>query len=173
MEAEKIQDVQKNKRTRVYVFDETMSPSDVRSNLLDNSAHMGAYNLWVEFTKETELFDPSAPSAQPAAVESTHRVVESNEAKASNLHDEIKLRVTSDDDQAAPGKVLDVCKVSKLSDALEGLLGQTIVALIPDDDDGSMMVRLHLKDVALLQRLNGLFLRFARGSKSSKVENET
>ena len=173
MEAEIIQKLKETQGLHVYVFDDTMSPSDVRSNLLDNSAYMGPYNSWVEFTKETELFDPSAPSAQPAAVESTHRVVESNEAKASNLHDEIKLRVISDDDQAAPRKVLDVCKVGKLGDTLEELLDQTIVALIPDDDDGSMMVRLHLKDVALLQRLNGLFLRFARGSKSSTVENET
>ena len=45
-------------------------------------------------------------------------------------------------------------------DALEELLGRAVVALIPDDDDGSMMVRLHLKDVALLQTLNGLFLRY-------------
>ena len=38
-------------------------------------------------------------------------------------------------------------------------LGQAVVALF-SDDDGSMMVRLHLKDVALLQTLNGLFLRY-------------
>ena len=164
IEAEIIQGLLATKGTRVYVFDETMSPSDVRANLLDDSPHMGPYDSWVKFTKETELVDPSAPSAQPAAVPSTHRVVELNGAKASNLHDEIKLRVTSDDDQAAPRKVLDVCKVGKLGDTLEELLDQTIVALIPDDDDGSMMVRLHLKDVALLQRLNGLFLRCARGS---------
>ena len=64
LEAEIIQELKETQGTRVYVFDDTMSPSDVRSNLLDNSAHMGAYNLWVEFTKETELVDPSAPSAQ-------------------------------------------------------------------------------------------------------------
>ena len=56
-------------------------------------------------------------------------------------------------------QVLDVCKVGKLSDALEELLGRAVVALIPNDDDGSMMVRLHLKDVAMLQSLNEQFLR--------------
>ena len=162
MEAEKIQDLQATKHTRVYVFDETMSPSDVRANLLDDSPHMGPYDSWVKFTKETELVDPSALSALSAEPEATarkHHVVKPNEAKASNLHDEIKLRVTSDD-EVAPRKVLDVCKVGALSDALESLLGRAVVALIPDDDDGSMMVRLHLKDVALLQTLNGLFLRY-------------
>ena len=59
MEAEKIQDLQATKHTRVYVFDETMSPSDVRSNLLDNSPHMGPYASWVKFTKETEAVESS------------------------------------------------------------------------------------------------------------------
>ena len=158
MEAERIQHLLATKHTRVYVFDETMSSSDVRSNLLDDSPHMGPYDSWVKFTKETEPVDPSAVSAEPVATRRKRHAVP-NEAKASNLHDEIKLRVMSDDGQAAPRKVLDVCKVGALSDALESLLGQAVVALIPDDDDGSMMVRLHLKDVALLQKLNGLFLR--------------
>ena len=68
MEAEKIQDVQKNKRTRVYVFDETMSPSDVRSNLLDNSAYMGPYESWVKFTKETKAVESSGPPGEADAV---------------------------------------------------------------------------------------------------------
>ena len=54
--------------------------------------------------------------------------------------------------------MLDVCEIGMLGDALKKLLGQAVVALV-QDDDGSMMVRLHLKDVALLQTLNGLFLR--------------
>ena len=160
MEAEKIQELHATQKTRVYVYDETMSPTDVRSNLLDNIAHMGLYETWVKFTQETDPVEPSAASDEPVVRKRKQRVVEPNEAKASNLHDEIKLRVTSDEeDKAAPRKVLDVCKAGKLSDALESLLGQAVVALIPDDDDGSMMVRLHLKDVALLQKLNGLFLR--------------
>ena len=68
MEAEKIQDVQKNKRTRVYVFDETMSPSDVRSNLLDDSPHMGPYNSWVKFTNETEPVESSGHPGEGDAV---------------------------------------------------------------------------------------------------------
>ena len=159
MEAEKIQDLQANKHMRVYVFDETMSPSDVRSNLVDDVPHMGPYDAWVKFTKETEPVDPSAGSAKPVAAGPKHHIVEPNKTKASNLHDEIKLRVTSNDDEAPLPKVLDVCKVGKLSDALEELLGRAVVALIPNDDDGSMMVRLHLKDVAMLQSLNEQFLR--------------
>ena len=111
---------------------------------------------------QATIVDPSAVSAEPVATR-RKRHVGANEAKASNLHDEIKLRVTNEDGQAAPRKVLDVCKVGALSDALESLLGQAVVALLPDDE-GSMMVRLHFKDVALLQTLNGLFLRCERGS---------
>ena len=159
MEAEKIQDLHATNGTRVYVFDDTMSPSDVRSNLLDDSVHMGSYDSWVTFTQETEPFDPSAADAEPIAVERKHHIAEPNEAKASKLHDEIKLRVIRDDVQAAPQEVLDICEIGMLGDALRKLLGQAVVALVPDDDDGSMMVRLHLKDVALLQNLNGLFLR--------------
>ena len=118
MEAERIQHLLATKHTRVYVFDETMSSSDVRSNLLDDSPHMGPYDSWVKFTKETEPVDPSALSAEPVATRRKRHAVP-NEAKASNLHDEIKLRVMSDDGQAAPRKVLDVCKVGALSDALE------------------------------------------------------
>ena len=159
MEAEFIQDLHGTKQIRVYVFDESMSPSDVRSNLLDDSPYMGSYKSWVKFTQETEPIDPSTADAEPIAVERKHHIVKTNEAKASKLHDEIKLRVIRDDVQAAPQEVLDVCEIGMLGDALKKLLGQAVVALVPDDDDGSMMVRLHLKDVALLQTLNGLFLR--------------
>ena len=159
MEAELIQDLHGTKQIRVYVFDESMSPSDVRSNLLDDSPYMGSYKSWVKFTQETEPIDLSTADAEPIAVERKHHIVKPNEAKASKLHDEIKLRVIRDDVQAAPQEVLDVCEIGMLGDALKKLLGQAVVALVPDDDDGSMMVRLHLKDVALLQTLNGLFLR--------------
>ena len=109
MEAEFIQDLHGIKQIRVYVFDESMSPSDVRSNLLDDSPYMGSYKSWVKFTQETEPIDPSTADAEPIAVKE-HHIVKPNEAKASKLHDEIKLRVIRDDVQAAPQEVLDICE---------------------------------------------------------------
>ena len=125
MEAEKIQELHATKKTHVYVYDETMSPSDVRCNLLDNITPMGPYESWVTFTRETEPVDPTTASDEQVARGRKQRAIEPNEVKASNLHDEIKLRVVSDDD-VAPRKVLDVCKAGKLSDALEELLGQVV-----------------------------------------------
>ena len=68
IEAEIIQRLKATKGTRVYVFDETMSPSDVRSNLLDDSPHMGPCNSWVKFTNETEAVESSGLPGEGDAV---------------------------------------------------------------------------------------------------------
>ena len=68
---------------RVYVFDDTMSPSDVRSNLLDNSAYMGPYNSWVKFTKETKAVESSGPPGEAdAALADALRAMNSVQGRA-------------------------------------------------------------------------------------------
>ena len=72
---------------------------------------------------------------------------EETHAKASTLHDQIKLRLHSGGGEDGGGvdeyeadsddarQILDVCGAKQLCDALEALLGCKVVALYPDEDD--------------------------------------
>ena len=60
------------------------------------------------------------------------------------------------DDHDQPIRALDACDKSALWKALESFHLRPVAQI--EDDDGSLMVRLHFKDVGVLQSLNQLFL---------------
>ena len=52
---------------------------------------------------------------------------------------------------------MDVCSPGKLIKELQDM-GVPAIALYPNDDDGTVMVRLHFADVGKAQKMNSLFL---------------